>query len=255
METIDTHCHINFFENAGDIALECEKNKVHTIYVTTLPSQFEETYLYVKNLKYIYPSLGFHCLEHDYNLNKEKDIFLNNISKTKFIGEVGLDFSKKAKTTQKVQVEIFEFILLQIRNKNKILSIHSASAEDDVLKYLVKYEIDKAIFHWYSGKISTLKQILHYNYYFSINDSMCKSKKGQNIISKIPLNRILIETDGPFIKDVLPYDNIYVYQYLSDIFNITISNMQEKILKNFKTLLSKNKAQNLFTIYKDDSKL
>ncbi len=78
---IDTHCHINFFENAGDIALECEKTETHTIYVTTLPSQFNETFEYVKQLKYIYPSLGFHCLESEYNLEKEKKLFLKNIVK------------------------------------------------------------------------------------------------------------------------------------------------------------------------------
>jgi len=246
METIDTHCHINFFENAGDIALECEKNKVHTIYVTTLPSQFEETYPYVKNLKYIYPSLGLHCLEHDYNLNKEKAIFLQNISKTKFIGEVGLDFSKRAIVQHNVQIETLKFILSSIMNQDKIVSVHSASAEDDVLKLLVDYRVSKAIFHWYSGKISTLNQILNYNYYFSINESMCKSKKGKNIISKLPKNRVLIETDAPFIKNVLPYENDFIYLYLSNIWDMKVIDIKILILENFKNIIKGNVKNSLF---------
>lgn len=238
IELIDTHCHINFFSNAGDIALACEEKKVHTIYVTTLPSQFEETYPYVKNLQYIYPSLGFHCLEHKYDLNEEKKLFLKNIYKTKFIGEVGLDFSKKAVTTHNQQIEILEFILSNIQNKDKIVSVHSASAEDKVLELLIKYEINKVIFHWYSGKISTLKQILEKNYYFSINAAMCKSKKGQNIISKLPRDKVLIETDAPFIKNVLPYQNDFVYSYLSDVWDIQITEVKIQMLRNFKSINS-----------------
>jgi len=236
VELIDTHCHINFFSNAGDIALSCEEKKVHTIYVTTLPSQFEETHPYVKNLQYIYPSLGFHGLEHNYNLNEEKKIFLKNIDKTKFIGEVGLDFSKKAVTKHNKQIEILEFVLSNIQKKDKVISIHSTSAEDTVLELLVKYEINKVIFHWYSGKISTLKQILENNYYFSINEAMCKSKKGQNIISKLPHEKVLIETDAPFIKDVLPYKNNFVYQYLSKIWNIELIDVKIQIINNFNTI-------------------
>ncbi len=235
---IDVHCHINFFSNAGDIALNCEKRKVHTVYVTTLPSQFDETYRYVKKLQYVYPSLGFHCLENNYDVYAEKKLFLKNIDKTKFIGEVGLDFSKKATTTHNQQIEIFKFVLSNIQNKNKILSVHSASAEDKVLELLIKYEINTVVFHWYSGKISTLKQILENNYYFSINEAMCKSKKGQNIISKLPIDKILIETDAPFIKNVLPYKNTFVYSYLSELWNITIDEVKKQVLKNFYFLSS-----------------
>jgi len=233
---IDAHCHINFFQNAGEIALECEKNKVHTIYVTTLPSQFDETYPYVKNLRYVYPSLGFHCLEDNYDLNEEKKLFLKNVDKTKFIGEVGLDFSKKAVTKHNQQIKILEFVLSNIQNKDKIISVHSASAEDKVLELLVKYKINKVIFHWYSGKISTLKQIIEKNYYFSINEAMCKSKKGQNIISKLLRDKVLIETDAPFIKDVLPYKNDFVYQHLSKTWNIELIDVKIQIINNFNAI-------------------
>jgi len=233
---VDTHCHINFFSNAGDIAIECENKKTHTIYVTTLPSQFDETFKYVKNLKYIYPSLGFHCLESHYDLSKEKKLFLKHIDNTKFIGEVGLDFSKRATMTKEEQIELFRFILDSIKGKDKILNLHSASAEDEVLEMLIKYDRVKAIFHWYSGKIGTLNQIINYGCYFSINEAMCKSKKGQNIISKLPKDKVLVETDAPFIKDVLPYNNYYVYQYLSSIWDRKLKDVEKQILKNFNNL-------------------
>ena len=117
---------------------------------------------------------------------------------------------------------------------------------DDVLKMIVKYKIKKAIFHWYSGKIGTLNQILRYGYYFSINESMCKSKKGQNIISKLPKDRVLIETDAPFIKDVLPYKNYYVYSYLSNLWKLNIDEIINLIHTNFNQLKEfKNNRNNL----------
>jgi len=230
---VDTHCHINFFPNAGDVALECERQKVYTVYVTTLPSQFDETYTYVKHLNYIFPALGFHCLEYNYDIEYEKLLFLKNLKNTQYIGEIGLDFSLKAKQSFDTQIEIFEFVLCSIKNKNKFVSVHSNKAEDTVLDLLAKYRIRNVVFHWYSGKISTLKSILTQGYYFSINIAMCKSKKGQNIISKLPKDRVLIETDAPFIKDVLPYDNKEVYKYLSSIWNTKMDETQKQVLNNF----------------------
>ncbi len=244
---IDTHCHINFFQNAGDVALECEKSKIHTIYVTTLPSQFDETFEYVRPLKYVYPSLGFHCLEGEYNLEKEKKLFLKNIDKTKFIGEVGLDFSKRATKSKDEQIELFKFILESIRDENKILNLHSSSAEDEVLELIVKYDIKKAIFHWYSGKIGTLNKILDNGYYFSINESMCKSKKGQNIISKLSKSMVLVETDAPFIKDVYPYKNFNVYNHLSKLWNVSFNEACRIIFENFQKL--QEDKRDLFSIY------
>ena len=246
MNTIDTHCHVNFFKNAGDIALECEKNRVNTVYVTTLPSQLDETYKYVQPLKYIHPSLGFHCLESEYDLENEKAIFLKHVHNIKFIGEIGLDFSKRAVKSIEEQIELFEFVLKNINVSEHILNLHSSNAEDDVLRLIVHYNIEKAIFHWYSGKISLIKQIINYGYYFSINESMCKSKKGQSIISKLPKDKVLVETDAPFIKDVLPYKNNFVYSYLGNLWDMEIESVKKLILFNFNKLLNKNQS-NLFS--------
>lgn len=241
-ELVDAHCHINFFKNAGEVALNCEKSSTHTVYVTTLPSQFESTYDYVKNLQYIYPALGFHCLEKNYNVEIEKKLFLKHIDNAKIIGEVGLDFSKKSKDSWCRQLDIFKFILKSVQNKNKILSVHSLNAEEIVLELLLEHNISRVIFHWYSGRIGVFNQIIESGYYFSVNSAMCRSKKGQNIISKIPRNKILIETDSPFIKGIFPYSNEEIYFYLSTIWEIKIDEVKKKILQNFNNLIKAEKA-------------
>lgn len=243
---MDVHCHINFFKNAGDIALACEENRVHTIYVTTLPSHFEDTYDYVMPLTYVHPSLGFHALESNYNLEKERTIFLRNIDKTQYIGEIGLDFSKKSQVPQSQQIENFEFILNAIKGKNKILSVHSLNAEDEVLRLLRQYDIEKVMMHWYTGKVSSLKKAINHGYYFSINKAMITSKAGQNIISKIPQKLILVETDAPFIKDVLPYENNEVYRYLQSTWQSSLEQTKSIVLNNFYTLQNPSKIKSLF---------
>lgn len=240
MNIIDTHCHVNFFKNAGDIAIECEKNRVNTVYVTTLPSQFDETYKYVQSLQYIHPSLGFHCLESEYDLENEKNLFLKHVHNIKFIGEIGLDFSKRAIKSREEQIELFEFVLKNINASEHILNIHSSSAEDEVLKLLVKYNIKKAIFHWYTGKVGVLTKILDYGYYLSINEAMCKSNKGQNIIAKLPKDKVLVETDAPFIKNVFPYKNFNAYYYLSKLWELKMEVVEKIVYDNFMTIQNKS---------------
>lgn len=69
-----------------------------------------------------------------------------------------------------------------------------------VFELLQEYRIKNAIFHWYSGPLSLIEEIINAGYYFSINEAMTTSISGRKIISKIPQNRILTETDAPFNK-------------------------------------------------------
>ena len=70
---------------------------------------------------------------------------------------------------------------------------------------------------------------------------MIKSKKGSDIISRIPLNRILVESDGPYIdnkgKPIYPYDLIEVYNYLAKKNNISVQETLEIVKINFFNLL------------------
>lgn len=103
------------------------------------------------------------------------------------------------------------------------------------------YKIQNAIFHWYSGGLKLIKNISDAGFYFSINPAMAKSKSGQKIISKIPKEKILTETDGPFInkgsEPLLPGEIEEVLIYLSEIWKIEILDVQNIINMNFKKLI------------------
>lgn len=241
---IDTHCHIDMYPNPIHVLNECEKRGVTVISMTSLPSHFELGYNHFIDKKKVRQALGFHPLIMKNYDTTEILKFEKLINKTSYIGEIGLDFSREGINTKDLQIQVFTKILSIIKNSpsRKILSLHSRGAEKEVLNYLIENKIKYAIFHWYSGNIGVIDNILTAGYYFSINTSMIKSKKGIDIISRIPLNKILIESDGPYIdnkgKPIYPYDLIEVYNYLAKKNNITLDETIGLIKNNFFGLLS-----------------
>lgn len=98
--------------------------------------------------------------------------------------------------------------------------------------------IKNAIFHWYSGSLSTLKSIINSGFYFSINSAMIQSNNGKKIISEIPKELVLSETDFPFISNSNISD---VHLFLSKLWNITEAESEKIIADNFNRLLKKIK--------------
>jgi len=238
---IDTHCHIDLYSNPLQIAQECEKLGIITIAMTNLPSHFEMGYSHLQSFRKVRLALGMHPLHAEAH-DREFPGFIRNLSRTSYIGEIGLDFSKEGIATKDVQLAIFNRVLLELRGKKKLLSLHSRKAEKETLGYLKSFDIKLAIFHWYSGPLDLINDIVEAGYYFSINTAMIKSKAGQDVISKIPLANILTESDGPFIAvngaPVKPTDIKLIHEYLSGKNNIPANDIEVLIHNNFKRIIS-----------------
>ena len=196
---IDTHCHLDLYKNYKQVIVDIEQNNTFVVAVTNLPSVFEQDAQILKSPN-VELALGLHPqLVKEYG--DQIDLFIKLLPETKFIGEVGLDYQEVDISTQKRQREIFKRILEESAKYNdKVLSIHSRRASEDVVSFIGNNFPCKIILHWYSGSIATLKQAINNGYLFSINTSMINSEKGQLIIQSLPLEKILTETDGPFIK-------------------------------------------------------
>ncbi|MCM3181164.1 TatD family hydrolase [Cytobacillus horneckiae] len=102
----------------------------------------------------------------------------------------------------------------------------------------------KVILHWFSGSLSDLNKAIDYGYFFSINNEMIKSVNGRKIIELLPLNRILLESDGPFTKT---FKNKYDIDYINDLIisisklkRCKIENMYDILRSNFKSILERN---------------
>jgi len=194
---IDTHCHFDMMPNPEAYINEREKAGEIVIGMTNLPSHFAMGASHVRQYKHIRLALGLHPLLAAENKN-EVNAFKRYIEKTSYIGEIGLDFSKEGFSTKDSQIDILRELLTAIRDKRKIVSAHSRRAEKELLDLLCEYEIPNVIFHWYSGPVSLIPAILERGYYFSVNEAMCYSQKGRQIIDAIPWDRLLTETDAPY---------------------------------------------------------
>lgn len=237
---IDTHCHIDLYKNPLKIIQDCERDGIIVLAMTNLPSHFELGYPHVKSFKRIRLALGMHPLfvqQHQ----KEFPLFLRNLSKTSYIGEVGLDFSREGYTTKEIQLISFEKILKEISNKKKILSLHSRRAEKEVLNLLIENNVKNAIFHWYSGPLYLIDKIAETGYYFSVNYQMTKSDSGRRILKKIPNNNLLTETDGPFTningQISRPIDIILILKEIAKVKDLSENEIQKIVECNFKELL------------------
>jgi len=238
---IDTHCHIDLYKHPEKVLQECEKAGITVLAMTNLPSHFEMGHPHVLPFKKIRLALGMHPLYATQD-QQEFSLFLKNLTKTSYIGEVGLDFSREGIETREIQIMTFERILDAISSQKKILSLHSRRAEKETLNLLIRKKIQNAIFHWYSGPLTLIEQIVDAGYYFSINTSMINSESGKKIINSIPLNRVLTETDGPFTevngRQTKPSDIVLVQEYFSKIWVKTSQEVDSIILANFQKLLS-----------------
>ena len=219
---LDAHFHLDLYQNYKRILNTLDNENYIIIAVTNTPSVFHFT----KNISLInanvLPAIGMHpeLVNERY---MELNVLLNQIPNEKYIGEVGLDYSKKySSLDRKLQREIFEKILYKCSDvRNRVLSIHSRNATTDVIQMIGENFPGTVVLHWYSGNLRDLEKAIDFGYYFSVNPGMTRSKNGQRIISRIPQKRVLTETDGPFFKienkPIEPQQVRIVIDYLSDI--------------------------------------
>jgi TatD DNase family protein len=244
---IDAHCHIDHYKNPITVAEEAERHGIITIAVTNLPSHFERIYPYFRKFKKIRLALGFHP-QSARQSETERTIFERMVSKTSYIGEIGLDFSNENKLSKNSQIETLKFIFSNIKDRPRFITLHARKAESVVLALLEEFNIESCIFHWYSGPLTILEQAIESGHYFSINHAMTRSNKGRQIIRAIAIDHILTETDGPYIKlgnrEVMPTDISSLLIALKDIYGLPLKEIEEHINSNFKRLISTIKLFN-----------
>ena len=237
---LDAHCHIDLYPDPLAIAREAGRRGILTIAVTNLPSHFEMGQPHLRSFRQIRPALGLHPLMAEHH-KKERENFKKMLSRTSYIGEVGLDFSREGQDTRDVQIDSLRFVFNRIQDRPRFVSLHSRGAESTVLELLEEFNIQNAVFHWYSGPLTILDRIVQSGHYFSINPAMVRSKKGRSIIDRIPSERILTESDGPHVQlrnqPVRPTDIKGVLEVLRDIWSIPFEETKAQVMSNFMRLI------------------
>lgn len=234
----DTHYHLDLCKNPEEMALNIEQAKVYTIAVTNTPSVFFYTHKISQKSKYIRAALGLHpeLASQRYN---EMSLFSDLINQTRYIGEIGLDNYNRSSEDYNIQKIVFNKILdLCADKKNKIITVHSRKATSDVISMIGDNFSGKVILHWYTGGLKDLDTAIKYGFYFSVNYPMTISESGRKIIERLPADRLLLETDGPFTSyHTRDFSPLLCNEVHENILKLKKSIMSETISENFRNLI------------------
>ncbi|HOJ50864.1 MAG TPA: TatD family hydrolase [Spirochaetota bacterium] len=237
MKWIDTHCHLDFpdyNEDRKEIIKEIEEKLEFVINISASYESNKKTLELIKN-KNIYGTLGLH--PHDSKDYKEITEFIKengNKEKIIAIGEIGLDYYKNYELKE-IQIKAFQEQLALAEKLNKPVVIHSRDAFDDVISILKDFKIPNIILHCFTGTKKEAKTGLDNGYYISFSGIITFKKSNlTEVVEYVPLDRILIETDSPFLAPE-PYrgkrNNPLYIEYVGKKVAI-IKNIDEETLKN-----------------------
>lgn len=197
---LDTHCHLDLFENPDQVAEAAETASIHTIAVTNAPSVFPKTVALALGRRFVRPAIGLHP-ELAIQRAGELPLFHEHLSTTRYVGEVGLDYVMATSEDRRRQRRVFEEVVTACRRMGgKVLTLHSRRAEADVVDCIGNDFPGTWILHWYSGSKTALGRALVQGALFSANAAMMRSDKALAILAQVPRERVLLESDGPFVQ-------------------------------------------------------
>lgn len=229
---IDSHVHLDQMDNPDEAILEARKAGLSAIIAVGMDKASNE-----KNLAFskqyngvVFTALGYHPWSITIsgirdNLNFIKDKLNESVA----IGEIGLDF--KTPVAKEIQQGIFEEILDLAWEKNKPVIVHCRLSHQEAFEAVRKHNLKKAVFHWYSGPLDVLKDLLLLGYHISATPALAYSPKHREAIAAAPLKQILIETDAPTAYQGKVSSPAQVVETLKELSRIKGIDMEEAARK------------------------
>ena len=208
---IDTHSHINFQdykENFDGFIQELKNNEITNVIIPGVePNTFDEIILLCENYDMLYGAIGIHPSEAKTYTQETEDKIVRTCEHKKIIaiGEIGLDYYWEQETKE-LQKEVFRK-QLKIAEKLQVpVLIHDREAHEDTFNILQEFKLKDVIFHCFSGNTDFAKKCIDKGYYIAIGGVVTfKNAKDLKEVAKItPLDKLLLETDAPYLAPV-PY--------------------------------------------------
>ncbi|RZJ89274.1 MAG: TatD family deoxyribonuclease [Hymenobacter sp.] len=242
MRLFDTHFHLDLYPDPSALVTEANQAQTCVVAVTNTPSVFESTQQLTAASQFVQPALGLHP-ELAVERQLELPLFEHLLPYTRYVGEVGLDFVITDARERAIQQEVFrKIVALCHASGNKILTVHSRRAEKEVVQAIGPTFAGQVILHWYSGPLSVARQAVENGLYFSLNPAMVRSKRFVDLLAIIPRERLLLETDGPFVqigsRPAIPKDTAIVIRALAVLWHMSEEQVAQTLFTNFRQLLT-----------------
>ena len=197
---LDAHCHLHEYEETA-VHSFIEDLGIAIIAVSDDYESSLRTLEISKRYKHVIPALGMHpwevSAERMDEVNSIIELVYANRRNVRILGEIGLDRRFRSDTIA-YQYEVFKMFLEVARELQLGVSVHSVDAWSEVFKLLQRYDIPIAVFHWYTGPLELIKDIVGAGYMISINPAISIQEKHRRVAAATPLEAILVESDGPY---------------------------------------------------------
>jgi TatD DNase family protein len=198
MPLIDCHAHLEELEDLSESLQEAKAADVGGIIGVGMGIESNQKVLNIakENKGYVYPALGYHPWvireeEIETNLSFVRDHAGEGVA----LGEIGLDY--KIKVKKELQWKVFGELLDIALQSDKPAIVHCRFSQRRAFDMMRERKIERAVFHWYSGPLRLLSEILEAGYLISATPALAYSPPHQEAIKRAPIERVLLETDTP----------------------------------------------------------
>ena len=240
---VDFHTHLDLYPDLSAAITACDRRRTATLTVTTTPKAFLKNRELADVSEFVRVGLGLHP-QLVAERSGEMALFEKLLPRSRYVGEVGLDAGPRHYRSLALQKTIFEQILrLCSKAGDKILSVHSVRAAKPVLEMLeecLPRHRGTVVLHWFTGSVGEARRAAESGCYFSVNERMLASSNGQRVLSEIPDDRLLTETDGPFVerdgKPIPAGDVVRAVEAIAVLRRRNAANVQAQIVRNLRNL-------------------
>jgi TatD DNase family protein len=196
---VDAHIHLSRYKDKDIDHLAQSKKYVFLAVSEDLQSSLRILKL-SKLYEFVIPAIGIHPWNVENVTRDTLEAFKKLVSKENIgvLGEIGLD-KKFVPQTYEKQKDIFEFFLDLAREYDLAVNLHTPETWDEVYNLLLKYDIKKAYFHWYTGPKELLREIQEQGYFIGINVALRWQEKHREILEEAQIENIITESDGPYV--------------------------------------------------------
>ena len=257
---IDSHCHLNFpqfKDNLDEIVNRALSNKVsRMITISTKLSEINDLELISNKYNQVYNTVGVHPHECKNYKNITIDDLLKYTKNPKCvgIGESGLDFHYN-NSPKETQINLFKIHIEASRAASLPLIVHTRDADNetiDVLENEMKKEKFTGLIHCFGTSKELAERAIDLGFYISISGIITFNKSDQlrKIVKKLPIERLLVETDAPYLapepfrgKCNEPSYITETAKFVSSLLNIPFDDFAKKTTENFYSLFTKVKSK------------